>query len=343
MRAPGGAIWAVQAQQIGDAYRTHSITRLNGSEPMDGVPDRLVASGRTGTWQWEVRAVASILPSLNAWQNDKEVQSDANAQDDWSYPATTWNSAFGRAYQIADYLLGRPPLRAKITILLVPAGSAYKKVITQTGNGFVPLTLAFNYPASALESEALTSARFSALVEAIAESVHEYQHLLVDTREIQAIGSGETDRTINSEIRSQCWYQSATFAVASGTTSSFKWNPKLPDALIDHSTKQSSADQTMSHSEMEESNRLKTRRFSDADLWAGHLFARNVSSYLAETGFPDPNVMNNNSAGMNRVLSLCRAITQHPRDLTSERYPASQVQYAPFFPANLASRNTGNK
>ena len=326
MEAPDAQIWGVRAKKSESGYQTHSITRLKGARRVDGEPTSVIASGSTENWQWEVRAVPSLLPSLKAWQNDKGVQSAGSGSNEWDHPATTWEEAFARAYKVVNYLLGRPPLPTKLTLLLVPTGSAYEKVFDQTGNDFIPLTFAFHYPEAASESDALTSDRFSAMVEAISQAVHEYQHTLVDTKAIEPMGKDQTDKTINSEIRSQCWTHSTALAVASGTDSYLKCNPTLPDELSERKT---------GHNP-QENPQPKPRRFSDAYLWAGHLVAKNISAYMLERGFPEAKVEYNHLAGMNALLGFCAAITQHPRDLTSSVYPRSEVEYVPFFPPSFS-------
>ena len=333
MHAPGNQIWAVRARKSASGYRTQSITRLNGADPMRGEPTAVVSLGSTGNWQWEVRAVPSLLPSLKTWQSDKELQLPTGSPEDWSYPAASFEQAFARAYKVVNYLLGRPPLPMKVTLLLVPKGSTYKKVFVQTGNGYIPLTFAFYYPAPATETDTLTSDRFEAMVEAVSKAVHEYQHTLVDTVAIEPVGNNQVDKTINSEIRSQCWTESTTLALASGTASNLKWNPVLPDELIERNTGHNT----------QENPQPKPRRFSDADLWAGHLVAKNISAYLRERGFPDAKVEYNDPAGMNAVLSVCRALTQHPRDMTVGLHPTSTIEYVPFFPNKLSPYKDGGE
>src|SRR6266481_2648617 len=198
LQAPDVEVWAVNVQKSDSGYRTHSITRLNGSHSVSSEPDSVIASGSTEEWQWEVRAVSSLLPSWRAWQNDKKVQ-QRSTSDDWGHPAATWEQAFARASKISRYLLGRRPLPAKLTLLLVPEGSAYKKDFAQTGTDFVPLTFAFYYPVAATESDALTASRFSSLIDAVSRAMYEYQHVLTETQVIQPTGNNETDRVINME------------------------------------------------------------------------------------------------------------------------------------------------
>jgi len=331
MQAPDTQIWAVRAKKSGSSYRTRSITRLKGADRMVGEPTSTITSGSTENWQWEVLAVPSLMLSLKAWQDDKEVRLAASGSNEWDHPATTWEEAFARAYKVVNYLLGRPPLPMKLTLLLVPKGTAYEKVFDQTGNDFIPLTFVFHYPVAASESDTLASDGFSALVEAISEAVHEYQHTLVDTKTIEPMGKDETDKAINSEIRSQCWTHATALAVASGTSSYLKWNPTLPDELIGRKT---------GHNP-QENPQPKSQRFSDAYLWAGHLVAKNLSAYLLERGYAEAKVEYSDLAGMNAVLSFCAAITQHPRDLTLGSYPTFQVEYVPFFSSSLSSHKQG--
>ncbi|HET6841691.1 MAG TPA: hypothetical protein VFK06_08385 [Candidatus Angelobacter sp.] len=333
MQTPNTEIWAVRAQKSESQYRTHSITRLNGAGPAAGEPTSVIALGTTANWQWEVRAVPSLLPSLKAWQSDKEVLLPSNGSDDLDHPAVSWEQAFARAYKVVNYLLGRTPPPMKLSLLLVPKGSAYKKNFVQTGNDLIPLTFAFYYPAASSETDALTSDRFSALVEAVSKVVHEYQHALVDTKAIEQTGSNRVDKTINSEIRSQCWAESTTFALASGTASYLKWNPAFPSELIEHNP---------DHNKQKNAQ-PRQRRFSDADLWAGHLLAKNLSAYLLDRGFAEPKVEYSDPAGMNAVVSFCGSITQHPRDLTVDLYSTSQVELTPLFPTTISPSKDGVK
>ena len=339
MHAPGSQIWGVKAQKSASGFRTNSVTRLKGADPMRGKPTAMIASGTTGTWHWEVRAIPSLLPSLKAWQSNKEVQLDASSPDSWAHPAASWEQAFARAYKVVSYLMGRAPEPAKLTVLLIPKGRTYKKAFVETEKGLIPLTFAFYYPPDPSEMDTLTSDRFSALVKAVSNVVHEYQHALVDTMAIASPGKNETDRAINSEIRSQCWTQSAILALTSGTASSLNWNTALPDELIERSSgnKTSQGPKPMANN-AKESPRPKARRYSDANLWAGHLLAQNVSAYLLSRGFPEPKVVNSQSSGMNAFLSVCRALTQRPRDLTAGPFPAARIKFVPFFPGSSTAR-----
>lgn len=334
MQTPDAQIWAVGLQKSDSGYRTHSITKLNGANPMSDEPTALIASGSTGNWQWEVRAVPSLLASWKTWQNDKKVQQRAADPDDWSHPAATWEQAFTRAHKVVNYLLGRPPLPLKLTMLLVPDGSAYNKAFVQTGPDFVPLTFAFYYPLAASETKALTASRFSALVEAVSTTVYEYQHVLIATEIIKPMGKNETDKTINDETRSQCWSDSTFLALTSGTHTESTWNPALArEALLAGSSGRVTSQETGTPAgDAQEDDQQMQRHYSDAWRWGKYLEAKSISVYLRMRGLREAKVVSNEPAAMNAVLSACRAMTQRPLDLTSGDYPASQVEYVPFFP-----------
>jgi hypothetical protein len=343
LQAPDTQIWGVNFQKSGSGYRIHSITKFNGSKPLNAEPTAPLASGKTETWQWEVLAVPSLLPSWKAWQDDKKVQQRIASQDDWSHPAANWEQAFSRSYKVVNFLLGRPPLPMKLKVLLIPDGSAYHKDFVQTGDGFVPLTFAFYYPSS--ENKELTGARFSALVEAVSKSIYEYQHVMDDTGMIKLIGKDETDQTINDEARSHCWYDSNFFALTSGTHTSVRWNPPTPQDLMAASATHNTS--LVTGKQDAEGEQEKKRNFSDAALWGRYLEAKSISAYLQERGIRDGEVLSNDPARMNAVLSLCRAMTQQPLDLTAGAYPASKVDYVAFFPPTpdtaKAKEETGAK
>lgn len=318
-------------------YRISSETRLNGSKPVGGEPTAVIASGTTENWQWEVRAVPLLLPSWEAWKHDKRFQQRSQLPDDWSHPVATWEQAFSRAYKAASYLLGRPPLPMKATILLVPDDTSYHKVFTQSGDDFIPLTFAFYYPSAESGNYELTSERFSALVEAVATTLYEYQHVLVSTKIIEPVGTNATDKTINDESRSHCWGHSTLLALTSGSHTNLTWDPAAARAVLfaDSASQNISVetgDQPTAAGRMEES---AGRRYSDALLWARHLEMKNLLLYLGERGIREPKVQSNDPAAMNAVLSFCRAITQRPRDLTVGTYPTAEVEYVPFFPPSL--------
>ncbi len=320
-------------------YRISSETRLNGSKPVGDKPTAVIASGVTENWQWEVRAVPSLLPSWEAWKRDKRFLLRSQGQDDWSHPVATWDQAFSRAFKVASYLLGKPPLPMKATILLVPDGTSYHKVFTQMGDAFIPLTFAFYYPSSESGSYELTSERFSALVDAVATMLYEYQHVLVSTNAIGPVGTNITDKTINDESRSHCWGHSTLLALTSGSHTNITWDPAAARAVLfaDSASQNISleaGDQPSAAGRVEEN---AGRRYPDALLWGRELEFKNLFLYLRERGIREPKVQSNDPAAMNAVLSFCRATTQHPRDLTAGTYPPAEVEYVPFFPPSLTA------
>ena len=340
MQAPDTQIWGVAVQKTGSGYRIHSKTRFNGSRPLRGKPSSHIASGVTGTWRWEVRAVPSLLPSWKAWQSDKKIRKWAASPDDWSHPAATWKQGFERAYKVVDYLLGKTPPAMKLRVLLLPDGSTYDKTVIQTGDGFIPLTFAFYYPSDAGQTEMVMGERFSALGDAVAYSVYEYQHVMDDTGVIKLIGKDETDQYINDESRSHCWHQSTLLALASGTRTTVKWNP-VPQALLERSSSHKATLESGKQSNGAQKSALPAERsFSDAVLWAKYVEARSISAYLKERGLEGATVLSNEPAAMNAVLSACRAMTQRPLDLTAGAYPPAQVEFVPFFPPSFSSKES---
>lgn len=334
LQAPETEIHAVKLQKSGSGYIAHSITRLNGTKPMEGEPTALIASGTTEVWQWEVRAVPALLPSWKAWQNDKKVQLRAVNPDDWQHPAATWEQAFARVYKVVNYLLGKNPLPVKLTLLLIPDGTAYNKTLVQSGNGFVPLTFAFYYP-SASTANTLTADQFSALVQAVSLTIHEYQHVMTDSGLLNTPGNNEIDKTINDENRSQCFFESALLALTSGTHTELKWEAGMArEALLAGSTSHQTALET------EGAIDKPQRRYADATLWARYLYAKNMLAYLQTRGPGTERVLSNQPSGMNAVLSVCRAMTRQPIDLTVGIYPPIEIEYIPFFPAKLGPRES---
>lgn len=318
-------------------YRITSETRLSGSKPVGAQPTAVIASGSTGNWQWEVRAVPSLLASWEAWRRDKRFQQRSQGPDDWSHPVATWDQAFDRAYKVASYLLGRPPLPMKATVLLVPDGSSYHKVFTQSGDDFVPLTFAFYYPSAESGTYELTSERFSALVDAVSTTVYEYQHILVSTNTIEPVGTNATDKTINDETRSHCWGHSTLLALTSGTHTNLTWDPSAARAVLfaESSGQNISLETGDQQAPTGQTPGTEKRRYPDAILWARQLELKNLLIYLQERGIREPKVQSNDPAAMNAVLSFCRAITQRPRDLTAGTYAPADVEYVPFFPASF--------
>ena len=119
-------------------YKIISSTRLNGSLPRQAEASATLASGASGNWSWEVKAVPSLLPSWQAWQRDAKIARRARPPDDWAHPAATWEQAFGRAHKLATYLLGREPLPLRLTVLLIPANTIYDESFTDSGGSSRP-------------------------------------------------------------------------------------------------------------------------------------------------------------------------------------------------------------
>ena len=180
------------------------------------------------------------------------------------------------------------------------------------------------------------------MVDAVSRTVYEYQHLMDDTNVIEAVGKNETDRTINDEVRSHCWFDSVLLSLTSGTHTRSMWNP-APEALLDassnHETSAETANQTK---DTNDTDHQAERQFSDAMLWAKYLEAKSISEYLRNRGRRDASVVSNDSDGMNAVVSVCRAMTQQPLDLTSGPYPISKIEYTPFFPTRFSSKDGPN-
>lgn len=337
---PGNEVHGTNVEKEHDGFAVTAITRLNGTRVLHEKPNVIIDSGTAGNWQWEVRAVPSLLPSWKAWEADKKFQARAKlATDDWNHPAANWGQAFARAHEVAAYLLGRAPLPLKLTVLLVPEGSKYEGNFPSKGNGAVALTFAFFYPPEAPDTHALTTDRFAALVHAVSTSVYEYQHTLAPTGTIPAAGDDAADKTINDEARSHCWQYSTTLALGSGTHSNLAWDPAAARAaLLEGSSRQNiSLDTGEEPSDKNASGSDGKRRFSDAIFWGRELVSENLVSYLTARGILEPRVQSNRPPEMNAVLSFCRAMTQHPRDLTKGLIPPSDVPYVPFFPDPLSA------
>jgi hypothetical protein len=283
-----------------------------------------------------VRAVPQLLPSLKAWESNQKVQQRAAGPDSWGHPAATWEQAFTRSYKVANYLLGQTPLPLKLTLLLVPDGSVYDKTVVQTGVDYVPITLAFYFPSEASETDALTASRFSALVAAMTTSAYEYQHIFVFTETIKPIGNNKADKAINDEARSQCWSDSVFLALTSGTHTESKWDAAQETVLTE------TGRDTSAQTKRQPNDGGIERRYSDAWRWGRYLEAKNVSAYLLARGRRDAKVLSNEPEATNAVMSMCRAITQHPLDLTAGEYPTSQVEYVPFFPSGLSPQKPGS-
>ncbi|MBI2677301.1 MAG: hypothetical protein HYX28_00815 [Candidatus Koribacter versatilis] len=315
---PGLKLWAISQVKTNDEYRVISSTRLNGSLPMRADASAILASGESDNWSWEVKAVPALLPSWQAWQRSPEIARRAQPPDDWGHPAATWEQAFARAHKLATYLLGRKPLPLRITVLLIPQDTAYDESFTDSGGSPVHMTFAFYYPAASAGDAGATARRFSALVEAVATTMHEYEHVLIYSQMIRPVGRDETDRSINNEANGLCWSYATTLALTSGTHTELQWT---------HATEVPTAFGVFKPG--------KKRRYSDAFSWAQFLGGRSTAAYLRDRGISDLLIRSNDAARMNTFVSVCRAMTQDPMDLTAGPYPSSRISYEQFFPSSL--------
>jgi len=322
----GAEVWAVSLSASGRRYHVTSTTRLNGQARLHEQPTASIATGTVGDWQWTVMAVPSVVPSWRAWQEEKrntKVRQEAIRSGNWLHSAAGWDLAFQRARRVAQYLLGRPPLPFHATLLLLPEGVRYNKRISEAGKGYVPLTLAFYWP---------NSKRPAAFIGVVTRTMYEYQHLLVDSGFISPVGNGKGDRTANDEARSQCWSDSTFLALEAGTPSSVQWKvsqARAALALLDQSNQQKVNGEGGQGLAMPEVGPI---RYSDAYMWGRFFEVESVAAYLRSRGDSTALIHASDPAQVNALLSVCRAMTQQPRDLTKGPYPASQVEYVPFFP-----------
>jgi hypothetical protein len=297
-----------------------------------------IASGGVGDWLWSVKAVKSLLPSWRAWEEDKKVQRRARPPDDWAHPAASWQQAFSRAYAVVSYLLGRRPMPMKAKLRLLPEGANYRDISVSHEERHAPITLAFYYPPWASGGHHATVERFSALATAVSRTVYEYQHLYADAKPNVRQASSKTNRVINDETRSGCWMDSTMLALTSGTHTAVRWDPSAARrALGGGADEQSlSLEKGRPAATPPTSPEGEGPRYADAVLWARYYEAKSIANYLRRRGLPKPQATANNPAEMNAVLSVCRAMTQHPLDVSATNgYPPSQVQFVPFFPAKL--------
>ena len=145
--------------------------------------------------------------------------------------------------------------------------------------------------------------------------LHEYEHVLIYSQIVKAVGHDETDREINDEARGGSAGASPPRSPSSQeVTASCTGRPGKMTPLL-----------------LGSPSRAK-RRYSDAFFWAQYLGGKSTAAYLRERGRSDLTILSNDAAGMNAFLSACRAMTQAPMDLTACPYPSSQIQYVPFFP-----------
>jgi hypothetical protein len=314
-------VWRVTLAKSSRGYHVVSVTNLDGAFPAQ-TPKAEITSGAFQNWRWKVEADPSLLPSWMVWQSDKKVQKSARLPaDDWSYPALDWRRAFERGHQVVSYLLGRQPLSLDARVILVPEGSDYHQTFDQEEDGAIPLTLGLYYPSGVSSSRADQSERFLAMVAVVTRVISEYEGILVAAGTIESVGQDEAARVVNEEGQSICWDESTFLALGAGThfVSRLGWD------------QQGSADELAHYPPAK-------IKLSDAVHWGALREAESIGWYLEFRGMKNHTFSAKDPAAMNAVLSVCRAMTQHPFDLTTGAYPAPQIQYVPFFPATLASR-----
>lgn len=332
VNAPDMERWAVGWIDVKTGYKVVSVTKFNGHSKLHEDANILIESGKIGNWDWQVEAVPSIAPNWNDFQaqaRTKKVIQEAEQSQNWLHTASNWTLAFERAHRVALYLLGREPLPLRVTLLLIPDGVKYNKQITERRTDGAPLTLAFYWQDS----------KPATFLEDVATTMYEYQHLLVDSKMIPAEGHGIGDQTTNDEARSQCWSDATNLALLAGSSSRMEWkasNAQAALALLQQSEQIEANDR--GNGTTTNGDRGDRIPYADAYLY-GRLFeVESVSGYFQEKGLS----LYVEAKDLNRVnsfMSVCRAMTQSPADVTNGGYPAAQVQYVPFFPPNLSSDN----
>ncbi len=302
-------------------YHVVSVTNLVGV-PAQGekTTDVEIASGAFQGWTWKVEADPSLLASWGAWESFGRVKKSAQLPaNDWSYPAFDWTRAFERIYRLLSYLLGHEPLGLDATLILVPEGTAYHASVDRVEDAAVPITLGFHFPAEASSSKLDQAKRFGAVLQASTDTINRYYDVLVAEDLTTQIGQDEAAKRVNEEAVGICWSESMSLVLmAAGPRyhSSLHWNQQASASDLAHYP--------------------PTKiQLADAFYWAGLREAESISGYLEAKGMKNHTFSGKDPAAMNAVLSVCRAMTQHPLDLTISAYPPSQIQYVPFFPDPL--------
>ncbi|MGH9865258.1 MAG: hypothetical protein ACRD4H_07575 [Candidatus Acidiferrales bacterium] len=318
--------WSATVKKSEGGYHVVSVTNLTGS-PARETTDVEIASGAFQGWRWKVEADPSLLPSWNAWESQDRVKKSAQLPaDDWSYPAFDWRRAFERVHRVVSYFLGHEPLGLDTTVILIPEGAAYHETVDQVEDSAVPITLGFPFPAETSSSRIDQANRFAALLQAPAETINRYYQVLVAEGFTAQVGQDEAAKEVNAEAEGICWYEGVSLALTAAGPhfhSSLHWNQQTSAAELTH-------------------HPPTKIQLADAAYWAGLREAESISGYLESRGMKNYTFSGKDPAAMNAVLSVCRAMTQHPVDLTTSAYPPSQVQYVPFFPVPLNSKKTSN-
>jgi hypothetical protein len=259
-----------------------------------------------------------------------------SAHGSWDHPAADWREAFERAYRVVGYLLDGDPLPMRATVLLVPEGASYQRAVTETGTSYVPITLAFHYPASPSGSDEATRQGLSALVGAVSRTVTEYQHVVFEAAPTRnAWGHNDVEKAINDEALSECWRQSTLVALLSGTDSAITFHPKDSvgqAAGVQRTTANQVPFEPPTPANLRDGCGRRRVKYSEAYGLGISAEGQSVIDYLRERGIRSLTVPANDPAAMNSLLSVCRAMTTHPINLGGGTYPPSLVQYVPFFP-----------
>ncbi len=172
--------------------------------------------------------------------------------------------------------------------------------------------------------------------------MYEYQHLLVDAKMIAAVGDTRGDRAANDEARSQCWSDAVFLALNAGTKTSMEWRISRARAAVSLLQQSTRYDVNSGGTGGAGASRDARARvpYPEAYAWGRFFEVESLVGYLRARGLSKLTVVDNRPDAMNAVMSVCRAMTRHPLDLAARNgYPASQVRFVPFFPANISKHN----
>lgn len=329
MSSPGAETWGVAWLKSHEGYAVTSTSKLNGHSSLHEMPTVILESGRSENWEWRVMTVPALdtqWKAFQAEQHTQKVEKEAQQSGNWLHTVLTWNLAFERAHRAATYLLGREPLALHATLLLLPDGVSYDSKITERRSDAVPLTLAFYW----------TKSNPTDFLGAVSTTMYEYQHLLVDDGIIAPMGDGLGNQTANDEARSQCWSDSTLLALIAGSSSHMEWklsNAQAAAALLERSEQVS---RTAENSGDDRSNDGGIP-FSEAYMWGRFFEVQSIAAYFRVKNIPSTRVEAKDLTRISSVMSVCRAMTLAPADVTNGGYPTSQIKYAPYFPAQVSS------
>lgn len=322
--------WGVAWLKSRDGYSVMSTTKLNGHSAFREKPSVVLEAGKTANWDWQVMAVPSLAKqwrTFQAEQHTQTVEAEAEQSGNWLHTVLTWKLAFERAHRTAKYLFGHDPLALHLTLLLVPDGTRYDKEVTEKRSDALPLTLAFYWSKSNPTS----------FLGAVSTTMYEYQHLLVDDGAISSMGNGLGNQTANDEARSQCWSDSTFLALIAGSSSHMEWklsNAKAAAALLEESEqRQVSTAGDDSHTDHRTNGEIP---FSEAYMWGRFFEVQSIASYFRLQNIPSIRVEAKDINRISSIMSVCRAMTQAPADVTNGGYPPSQVKYSSYFPSQLS-------